>query len=166
RVNGFDATGQNPTALVHNLEYTRVFLSAGNGIPTPADGTGGGVGNAEEAGGIRPMSDAYAAPMKPAGIGGTYQTHEGCHCWPDFQAELRSAIAWGPFKPVVEQPENWVNDTVATHGQLWDIGYEFAGHPTAVVRFVRTGSRLQISDAGTTVTLTTSGGCVLRVPTP
>jgi S-formylglutathione hydrolase FrmB len=164
--NGFYATGHNPTALVQNLEYTRVFLSAGNGIPTPADGTGGGVGNAEEAGVIRPMSDAYDAALKEAGVDVTYQTHQGCHCWPDFQAELRSAIAWGPFKPVVSDPENWVNETVATHGQLWDIGYRFTTHPTAVVRFTRTGSRLQISTAGTSVTLTTSGSCVLRLTTP
>jgi S-formylglutathione hydrolase FrmB len=164
--NGFYATGHNPTALVHNLKHTRVFVSAGNGVPTPADGTGGGVGNAEEAGVIRPMSDAYDAALKAAGIDVTYQTHDGCHCWPDFQAELRNAIAWGPFKPVVEHPTRWVNDTVATQGQLRDVGYRFATHPTAVVRFTRSGRRLQISAAGSPVTLTTSHGCVLRVATP
>jgi S-formylglutathione hydrolase FrmB len=163
---GFYATGHNPTALVRNLQYTRVFMSAGNGIPTPPDGTGGGQGNAEEAGVIRPMSDAYDAALKDAGIDVTYQAHNGCHCWPDFQDELRAAIAWGPFKPVIDHPENWVNDTVATHGQLWDIGYQFAAHPNAVVRFTRAGSRLQISPAGTSVTLTTSRGCVLHLATP
>ncbi len=163
---GFYATGHNPTALVQNLQHTRVFLSAGNGVPTPPDGGGGGVGNAEEAGVIRPMSDDYDAALKAAGIDVTYQTHDGCHCWPDFQAELRNAIAWGPFKPVVEHPSGWVNDTVATHGQLWGIGYRFATHPTAVARFTRAGSRLRISAAGSPVTLTTSRGCVLRVPTP
>jgi hypothetical protein len=151
---------------VGNLQYTRVFMSAGNGIPTPADGTGGGAGSAEEAVVIRPMSDAYDTALKAARIDVTYQTHDGCHCWPDFQAELRNAIAWGPFKPVVEHPENWHNDTVATHGQLWDIRYRFTKHPTAVVRFTRTGSRLQISAAGSPVTLTTSHGCVLHTATP
>jgi|GEM_PF-584935 len=163
---GFYATGHNPTALVHNLQYTRVFVSAGNGIPTPPDGTGGGVGNAEEAGVIRPMSNAYASALRRAKINLVYHTHTGCHCWPDFQAELRDAIAWGPFKRVVEHPTSWVNQTVATHGQLWGIGYRFASHPTAVVSFTRTGRRLQISDAGTAVTLTMSGGCVLRTATP
>jgi S-formylglutathione hydrolase FrmB len=163
---GFYATGHNPTALVANLQHTRVFLSAGNGVPTPPDGDGGGVGNAEEAGVIRPMSDDYDAALKAAGIDVTYQTHNGCHCWPDFQDELRNVIAWGPFKRVVEHPTNWINETVATHGQLWDIGYRFASHPTAVARFTRTGRRLQISASGTSVTLTTSRGCVLRADTP
>jgi hypothetical protein len=112
------------------------------------------------------MSDAYNAALKAAGIDVTYQTHDGCHCWPDFQAELRNAIAWGPFKPVVAHPTNWVNHTVATHGQLWDIGYRFTMHPTAVVRFTRTGRWLKISAAGSPVTITTSRGCVLRVATP
>ena len=164
--NGFYATGHNPAALVANLQHTRVFLSAGNGVPTPPDGDGGGVGNAEEAGVIRPMSDDYDAALKAGGIDVTYQTHNGCHCWPDFQDELRSVIAWGPFKPVVTSPADWVNDTVATHGQLWDIGYRFTSHPTAVVRFTRAGRRLQIGAAGTAVTVTTAGGCVLRLATP
>jgi S-formylglutathione hydrolase FrmB len=164
--NGFYATGHNPTALARNLRHTRVFVSAGDGTPTSGDGTGGGVGNAEEAGVIRPMSDAYASALQAAHIDFVYRTHHGCHCWPDFQAELQDAIAWGPFKPVVDRPADWVNDTVATHGQLWDIGYRFTSHPTAVVRFTRAGRRLQISAAGTPVTLTTSGGCVLRLVTP
>jgi S-formylglutathione hydrolase FrmB len=163
---GFYATGHNPTALVQNLQYTRVFMSAGNGLPTPGEGTGGGVGNVEEAAIIRPMSDAYDTALKAAGINVTYQTHQGCHCWQDFQAELRSVIAWGPFKPVVAHPADWTNETVATHGQLWDIGYHFASHPDAVVRFTRTGSRLRISSAGTRVTITTSQGCVLHLATP
>ena len=163
---GFYANGHNPTALVSNLRYTRVFVSAGDGVPTTADGTGGGVGNAEEAGIIRPMSDLYVPALRAAKVEVTYQTHHGCHCWPDFQDELRNAIKWNPFAPVAEHPADWVNDTVGTHGQLWDVGYRFTTHPTAVVRFTRTGSRLQITAAGTAVTLTTGDGCVLHVDTP
>ncbi len=164
---GFYATGHNPTRLTTNLQYTRVFMSAGNGTPTSGDGPNPGpVSIAEEKSIIRPMSDAYAAALRSAGIDLVYHTHAGCHCWADFRAELRDAIAWGPFKPVIEHPAPWVNETVATHGQLWDIGYRFTSHPTAVVRFAQTGRRLQISAAGSPVTLTTTDGCVLRVATP
>jgi S-formylglutathione hydrolase FrmB len=162
---GFYATGHNPAALADNLRHTRVFMSAGDGLPTPADGSGGGVGNAEEATVIRPQSDSYAKALKAAGVAFTYETHTGCHCWPDFQEELRHAIAWKPFKRVSGRPERWTNATVATHGRLWDVGYAFAAHPTAVVRFTRTGRRLKISAAGSPVTLTTRG-CVLHTATP
>jgi hypothetical protein len=141
-------------------------MTAGNGVPTVGEGGGGGLGVVEEGALIHPMSVAYDAALKRGGIDVSFESHNGCHCWPDFRAELRSAIAWGPFEPVVEHPQNWVNDTVATHGQLWDIAYRFASHPNAVVRFTRTGSQLQISAAGTSVTLTTNRGCVLQVSTP
>jgi S-formylglutathione hydrolase FrmB len=163
---GFYAAGHNPAALVDNLRDTRIYMTAGDGLPTAPDGSGGGVGNVEEAGVIRPMSDAYASALRAAHIGFVYDTHTGCHCWPDFQTELRAAIAWGPFKAVVEHPAGWVNSTVATHGQLWDIGYRFAAHPRAVVQFRRAGNGLSISAAGTDVTITTSGGCVLHSHTP
>jgi S-formylglutathione hydrolase FrmB len=103
---GFYATGHDPTRLTANLQPTRVFMSAGNDTPTRGDGPGGALGSAEEAGVIRPMSDAYDAALNAAGIDVAYQTHDGCHCWPDFQAELRSAIAsdrssrWSSARPI------------------------------------------------------------------
>jgi S-formylglutathione hydrolase FrmB len=164
---GFYATGHNPTALAANLAYTRVFMTAGDGTPSSGDDLGSiPVGGTEEATIIRPMSNGYASALRAAGIDVVYHTHAGCHCWPDFRSELRDAIAWGPFKPIIERPAHWVNETVATHGQLWDIGYRFATPPAAVVRFSRTSSRLQISAARSSVTLTTSGGCLLQVATP
>ncbi len=162
---GFYATGHNPTALVHNLQYSRVFMSAGNGIATPGEGDGGGVANAEEVI-IRAMSDSYNQALVKNHIDVTFQTHTGCHCWQDFDNELLNAIKWNPFKPVVTDPANWVNSTVATHGELWDFGYQFGGHPSQVVTFTQTGSQLKISAAGTPVTITTAGGCVLKLSTP
>lgn len=163
---GFYADGHNPAKLAENLKYTRLFVSAGNGLPRPDEGTGGGVGNVEEAGVIRPMSDAYVPALRDAGVDVTYQTHVGCHCWPTFQEELRQAIRWDPFAPVIERSAQWTNKTVATHGRLWGLGYRFDAHPTDVVRFIRAGRRLQISAAGTGVTLKTPGGCSLHVATP
>ena len=63
-------------------------------------------------------------------------------------------------------PTTWINQTVATSGQLWDIGYRFARPPIKVVELSRTLDQLKISDAGSAVTLTTSGGCVIHTATP
>ena len=75
-------------------------------------------------------------------------------------------LAWGLFKPVITDPSAWTNATVATQGQLWDIGYRFTHPPTALVRFRQSGNTLSISAAGSPVTLTTSGGCVIETATP
>ena len=81
-------------------------------------------------------------------------------------AELKAALAWGLFKPVVTDPATWTNQTVATSGQLWDIGYRFARPPNAVVEFRRSGRSLSISAAGSAVTLSTARGCTIQTATP
>jgi S-formylglutathione hydrolase FrmB len=164
--NGFYADGHNPTRLVMNLRQTRVFVSTGTGIPNnttaaPVDPTG----DAEELV-IYAMNKLYDPALTGAGVHVTYQVHPGGHDNPDFMSELKAMLEWGPFKPVVTNPESWVNDTVATTGQLWDIGYHFIQPPTHVVQFRENGSSLSISAAGSKVTLTTIGGCVIHSVTP
>lgn len=168
---GFYETGHNPAKLAANLRNTRVFMTTGDGTPLVQDPGGivlglGIVGQGEELGIIRPMSDSYAAALRQAGVDLTYDSHPGNHDWGNFRAEFKAAVSWGLFEPVVERPSHWVNDTVATHGKLWDVAYRFDAPPTRVVRFSRNGSTLAIGAAGSPVTLTTDGGCVLRVATP
>jgi hypothetical protein len=112
------------------------------------------------------MSDTYAAALTAAGVDVTYQPTAGLHGWTYFRDELHRAIAWDLFAPVVEQPVSWVNDTVATHGRLWDVDYRFDAPPGGVVRFTRSGDQLQVSGASTGVTVTTDGGCVLHAMLP
>jgi hypothetical protein len=75
-------------------------------------------------------------------------------------------FAWGLFRPVPTHPSSWVNDTVATTGQLWDIGYRFAKPPNQVVQFRRSGGSLTVGAAGSPVTLRTTEGCVIHTQTP
>jgi len=171
---GFYADGHNPTGLVMNLEQTRVFESTGNGVPSSAglnDPTNGGPyaipeGSALERMIIYPMSQRYYKALKTAGVDVTYQVHAGGHDWPDFYRELAAYLAWDPFKAVVTDPASWVNETVATSGQVWDIGYRFDQPPTQVVQFRRSGTTLSIGRAGSPVTITTSQGCVIHTGTP
>jgi S-formylglutathione hydrolase FrmB len=166
---GFYATGHNPTRTVANLAQTRVFESTGTGVPTSAelaDPSSGAEGAALESLIIYPMNQQFHQALTAAGIHATYQVHAGGHDASNFTSEIKAMFAWGLFKPVVAHPRSWTNSTVATSGQLWDIGYRFARPPTDVVSFRRTGSSLLIGSAGAAVTLTTSKGCVIHTATP
>jgi S-formylglutathione hydrolase FrmB len=170
---GFYMLGHNPANLAVNLRQTRVFQSTGTGVPSSA-GLGSGLGgllsiltgSVLEGPIIYPMNQLYHQALVAAGVNVTYQVHTGGHDLPDFDGEIAAMIAWGPFKPVLTDPSSWTNETVATSGQLWDIAYRFDQPPDAVVTFQRNGASLAISAAGSAVTITTTGGCVIRTPTP
>lgn len=169
---GFYFQGHNPMLLVENLEQTRVFESTGTGMPSSAGLSQPGSlpeiveGSVLESLIIHPMNELYHAALTAAGIDVTYETYSGGHDIPDFANELKAMLAWGPFKPVAADPLAWVNKTVATSGQLWDISYRFDQPPTQVVQFQQSGASLTIGAAGSGVTITTSGGCVLHTATP
>jgi S-formylglutathione hydrolase FrmB len=170
--NGFYMDGHNPTRLVMNLEQTRVFETTGTGVPSSSGLSDPGAapevaeGSAEESLVIYPMNQRYYPALKAAAVDVTYQVHPGGHDIPDFMDEIKAMLAWGLFRPVVTDPRYWVNDTVVRSGQLWDIGYGFARPPNRVVQFRQSGSSLSITAAGSDVTITTNGGCVIRVATP
>jgi S-formylglutathione hydrolase FrmB len=179
---GFYFKGHNPPSLTMNLQQTRVFESTGDGLPSSGglstalsggldsvlDGGLGSVleGTLEESLILYPMNQLYHAALTAAGIDVTYQVHSGGHDDPDFDNEIKAMLAWGLFRPVTDDSTSWVNDTVATSGRLWDVGYSFAQPPSEVVQFRQSGSSLSISAAGSPVTVTFSGGCVVTTPTP
>ncbi len=168
---GFYETGHNPARLVANLAHTRVFLTTGDGTPLVQDPGGivlglGIVGQSEELGIIHPMSASYAAALRAARVDVAYDAHSGNHDWNNFRDEFKAAVAWGLFEPVAERPAEWVYDTVATHGTAWDARFRFDAPPDRVVRFHRSGATLAIGAAGSPVTITTAGGCVLHAVTP
>jgi S-formylglutathione hydrolase FrmB len=171
---GFYMDGHDPTQLVMNLEQTRVFERTGTGVPSSAglaDLTNGAAleileGSVAESLAIYPMNQLYHSALAAAGVDVTYQVQPGGHDIPDFINEVKAMLAWGLFKPVVTDPASWVNETVATSGQLWDIGYRFAQPPNQVVQFRRSGSSLSITAAGSAVMITTSRGCVIATATP
>jgi hypothetical protein len=163
--NGFYAYGHNPVRLAANLAQTRVFMTTGDGIPA-ADSGQGGWDQVAEGTIIHPASTNYSAALRAAGVDFVYKEHSGYHDWPNFRREFGEAAAWGLFNPVDEHATSWVNDTVATHGKLWEFAYRFDAPPDSIVRFRRAGPRLSIGAAGSPVRITTDGGCVIHVATP
>jgi S-formylglutathione hydrolase FrmB len=162
---GYYAGGHNPAFLTRNLEHTRVFESTGTGVPSKADPDPGQSAIGEEHI-IYPMSERYHKALMAAGIDVTYQVHSGTHSLPDFRNEITAMLKWGLFKPVVTNPSSWVNQTVASRGQLWDFNYRFAHPPTRIVKFHQSGTTLSISAAGSAVTITLATGCAIHTPTP
>jgi S-formylglutathione hydrolase FrmB len=170
---GFYMTGHNPTEQAMNLKQTRVFESTGTGVPSSAGladptapDTSVAEGSVLERLAIYPMNQLYHSALVAAGVDVTYQVHSGGHDTPDFLNEVKAMVAWGLFKPVVTDPRSWLNTTVATTGQLWDIRYHFGQPPNRIVQFHRSGSSLSITAAGSAVTITTTGGCVINTGTP
>lgn len=164
--NGFYSSGHNPTILVKNLAHTRVFESTGTGVPSKAAPTPGQFATWAEGQVIYPMSERYHKALVAAKIDVTYQVHRGGHDIPDFLNEIKALSKWGIFKPIATEPQAWVNQTVATRGQLWDFNFRFASPPTRVVKFRQSGTTLSVSAAGSAVTITAGTGCAIHTRTP
>jgi S-formylglutathione hydrolase FrmB len=164
-MDGFYATGHNPTRLVANLRATRVYLTVGDGTPAesapPQTVAGGGAVEA----GLRQQAEDFVAAARAAGVDVTYVPLQGIHDWPYWRRHLREAIAWGLFRPVDEEPGRWEYATVAQRGEMWGIGYEFAAPPETVERFEREGETLRGSGSGA-ATLTAGRGCSFAVELP
>ncbi len=168
---GFYALGHDPAAAAANLAHTRVFQSTGDG--TPASYEPGQLDPATLAGDlsseksiIYPMNKLFHTALLAAHVNVTYQVQPGGHDDPHFRRELQAMLKWGLFNPVAGDPTAWTNQTVATTGQLWGIGYRFARPPSQIVRFQRNSGALSVSAAGSAVTLTYPGGCTVRRNTP
>jgi S-formylglutathione hydrolase FrmB len=148
-MDGFYASGHNPTKLAANLARTPVFDAVGNGTPQPGVAgspsaiLGGGAVEAD----IRAQNDEFVPALRAAGVDVDYRPQAGVHDWPYWRAYLKAAIAWGLFRPVVEHPTSWTYATTATTGRMWSLRYRFAAPPEGVATFTRTGGRISASGA-------------------
>ena len=166
-MDGFYATGHNPTRLARNLRHTRLYVTVGNGTAEPgvesqpATIVAGGVSET----GLRAQSEEFVAAARDAGVPTTYVPLTGVHDWPYWRRHLREAIAWGLFKPVAEEPAAWSYRTVAQRGEMWGLRYRFAAPPAGLVDFERAGARLRAKGAGT-VTVENAAGCSVTAVLP
>jgi esterase/lipase superfamily enzyme len=148
-VNGFYATGHNPTALVANLRYTRVFVRVGNGVaypvyPNEATNYFGAVAESD----LYQHAQDFTAAAANAGVDVHYEPTTGIHDWPWWRAALASAVQWGFFKPVSSAPAAWRFQTVSQAGRAWDLRFRFAAPPEAVETLSRNGDVLSATGAG------------------
>lgn len=146
---GAYATGHNPLALIANLSHTRIFVAVGNGVPNPlsSDELSNTFGQVAELDLSQHASD-FAAAAQNAGDDITYQPQQGIHDWPYWRKHLGDAISWGFFKRVSDRPSHWTYSTVAKHGRMWSLRYDFAKAPAALETFTRDGKTLSATGEG------------------
>lgn len=138
-MDGFYATGHNPSKLTQNLRHTRLYVTVGDG--TPAEGQVNPGGAIVEAG-LKPQSDELVAAAEESGVDVTYAPLNGIHDWPEWRRALRNAIAWGFFKPVPETSTSWKYRTAMPKTRVWGFRFKFGKPPEELIHFERRGRKL------------------------
>lgn len=166
-VDGFYATGHNPTRLAENLRHSRLYVTVGDGTAEPGmtSSPAGLLGGGAVEAGLRPQSQELVAAARAAGVDTTYVPLAGVHDWPYWRRHLRDAIAWGFFRPVPTDPRDWTYRTVAQSGEAWGLRYRFAAPPTGIVTLRRQDGRLSGQGAGS-MRIENFAGCGFEAALP
>ena len=153
-MDGFYATGHNPSKLTDNLRWSRLYVTVGDG--TPAEGQLNPSGALVEVA-LKPHSDELAAAAEESGAEVTYEPLNGIHDWPEWRRALGNAIDWGFFKPVKKKPKRWQFDTAMARSRAWGFRFTMFEPPEGIVRFARDGRRLSGEGTGAVRVRTPAG---------
>ena len=157
-MDGFYATGHNPSELTDNLRWSRLYVTVGDG--TPAEGQLNPAAALVEAG-LKPQSDALVAAAEESEVDVTYVPLNGIHDWPEWRRALANALAWGFFKPV-KKPTRWRYTTAMPWSEAWGFKFTFFEPPEELVTFARDGRILAGIGTGTVRVRTPSGRTFIR----
>jgi esterase/lipase superfamily enzyme len=150
--------GHDPTALVKNLRYTRVFVTVGDGTPAPNPKELTNLfGQVAERDLRMHAEDFVAAAHRDTNIDITYHPRQGIHDWPYWRQHLADATQWGFFRPVGETPAFWWFSTVETTSDAWGFHLAFQKPPETLETFHLHGKSLSATGSGT-VTVTSPQG--------
>jgi S-formylglutathione hydrolase FrmB len=167
---GFYARGHDPTLIPWNLKHTRLFVTAGDGLPEPE--ARDSLANAVTRGLIEaliivPHVRSFLHAVRGVGADVTWVPHHGIHEWSYYwRRALREAIAWDLFAPVPEDPAQWRYTTTSDHGGMWGLKYRFPAAPAGLVDFTQDGDVLRIDGPPGYVDLETRSGCHVRRAIP
>jgi diacylglycerol O-acyltransferase / trehalose O-mycolyltransferase len=160
-------TGHDPLALVRNLRWTRLYVSAGDGQALPGEPSGPANVIGEQ--NLRRLSERFARAARRAHVPVTYRLQRGAHTydlgWRSFQAAFR----WieGSFgRPLPEEPARWSYKTVAQRSDAFGFRISFAKPPKRVASFSRKACTLQGRGAGRVVVRSPRGARSLRARLP
>jgi S-formylglutathione hydrolase FrmB len=161
-VDGFYATGHNPSQLTDNLRHTRLYVTVGDG--TPAEGQVNPPAAFLEIA-LKPQSDEFVAAAEESGVDVTYAPLDGIHDWPEWRRAIGNAIEWGFFRRVAETARSWDLKTAMPRSRAWGFKFTFFEPPEEVIRFERRGRKLIANGSGA-VRIRTPWGrrAILKLP--
>jgi S-formylglutathione hydrolase FrmB len=161
-MDGFYATGHNPSQLTDNLQHSRLYVTVGDG--TPAEGQINPAGAIVEAG-LRPQSEELVAAAEESGVDVTYVPLDGIHDWPEWRRALKNAVEWGFFERVPETASSWDLETAMTWSRAWGFKFTMFEPPEELVHFSRRGRHLSGHGTGAVRIRTPTGRrVVLKLP--
>jgi S-formylglutathione hydrolase FrmB len=164
QANDFYWTGHNPTRLLSNLRYTRLYAAHGDGVPhTQAEINDFVSVLAEKE--VGQQTDDFVAAAQAAHLDVTFRLAQGLHNWPSTRERYPAAQDWGFFRAVVERPSRWSYDTVQTRAGAWGFRFAFTKSPTTLERFSLVGRRLEAQGSGSAA-IRTPGGRLLHLRLP
>ena len=163
---GFYAAGHNPVALARNLQYTRMFVATGNGIPQPgveADLTDLLSGSLEAF--LLIQNQEFVDALHTVGASVTFRPHLGNHSFPYWREDLKAFIASNPFAAVQSTPGKWTYSTVAQQGEAWGLKFAITRPPDRLITLRREGAEL-VGDGAGEITVRDSRECVFTTGLP
>jgi S-formylglutathione hydrolase FrmB len=162
--NAFYWTGHNPTRLLANLRYTRLYAVHGDGIPhTQAELNDTVSALAEKE--VGQQTDDFVSAARQAGLDVTFRLARGLHNWPSTRERYPGAQGWGFFRAVSERPSRWTYDTVERRAGAWGFRFGFAAAPATGETFSLDGRRLTGGGSGA-VAVRAPGGRLLHLHVP
>jgi hypothetical protein len=164
--NRFYWTGHDPVALAPNLRWTRLYVSAGDGMSQPGEAVNpaGALGEQN----LRRLCERFAPAARRVGVRVTFEVKPGIHnhdlAWRSF-ADAFPWIASRFGKPLPDDPRRWTYRTVAQKSAAFAFRFSFTEPPREVATFTRGGATLKGRGRGrVSVHIPGDGRRRLRVP--
>jgi S-formylglutathione hydrolase FrmB len=159
-------TGHDPVALVRNLRWTRMYVSAGDGRALPGEPSGPANEIGED--NLRRLSERFVGVARRAHVPVSFRIERGSHNYDLGWRSFEGAFRWierALGRPAPERPARWSYKTVAQQSNAFGFRFSFAKPPTRLASFSRDGCTLQGRGAGR-VTLRSPAGTRQRARLP
>ena len=142
-------TGHDPLALVRNLRWTRMYVSAGDGQALPGEPSGPANVIGEQ--NLRRLSERFVRAARRVEVPVTFRIKRGAHTYDLGWRSFEGAFGWierSFGRRLPDEPARWGYKTVARRSDAFGFRLSFAKPPRRLASFSRTACMLQGRGAG------------------